>query len=63
MHHGTNELRSEESAWNIASNVINVALYASNEKKNTVYFSGLTVRYDKYDRKEKEDNVILEKKS
>ena len=62
MHHGTNELRSEESAWNIASNVINVALYASNEK-NTVYFSGLKVRNDKYDRKEKEDNVILKKKS
>ena len=33
------------------------------KKKNTVYFSGLTVRYDKYDRKEKEDNVILKKKS
>ena len=62
MHHGTNELRSEESAWNIASNAINVALYASNEK-NTVYLSGLKVRNDEYDRKEKEDNVILKKKS
>ena len=31
-------------------------------KKNTVYVSGLTVRYDKYERKEKEVNVILKKK-
>ena len=31
-------------------------------QKNTVYVSGLTVRKDKYDRKEKEVNVILKKK-
>ena len=31
-------------------------------QKNTVYVSGLTVRKDKYDRKEKEVKVILKKK-
>ena len=30
--------------------------------KNTICVSGLTVRNDKYDRKEKEVNVILKKK-
>ena len=52
LDHGTNDLRSEESAEKIASNIINVALSA----KNTIitdYISGLTVRNDKYDRKGK----------
>ena len=55
------DLKSEESAEKIANNIINVAFSAKN-KKNTVYVSGLTVRYDKYERKEKEVNVILKKK-
>ena len=49
LHYGTNNLRSEESAEKIASNIINVVLSAKN-KKSTVYVSGLTVRNDKYDR-------------
>ena len=32
LHHGTNDLRSEESAEEIASNIINVALSAKNKK-------------------------------
>ena len=50
LHHGTNDLRNEESAEKIESNIINVVLSAKS-KKNTVYVSGLTVRNDKYDRK------------
>ena len=61
LHHGTNDVRSEESAEKIASNIINVALSAKN-KKNTVYVSELTVRNDKYYRKGKEVNVILKGK-
>ena len=61
LDHGTNNLRSEESAEKIASNVINVDFFAKNEKE-TVYVSGLTVRNDKYDRKRKEVKVILKKK-
>ena len=30
-------------------------------QKNTVYVSGLTVRQDKYDKKENEVNVVLKK--
>ena len=33
LHHGTNDLRSEESAKKIASNIINAALSAKNKKK------------------------------
>ena len=62
MHHGTNDLRSEESAEKIASNIINVALSLL-KIKDTLYVSGFTVRNDKYHRKEKEFNVILKKKS
>ena len=32
LHHGTNDLRSEESAEEIASDIINVALSAKNKK-------------------------------
>ena len=42
------------------SNIRNVVVSAKN-KKNTVYFSGLAVRNDKYDKKGKEVNVILKK--
>ena len=61
LHHEANDLRSEESAEKIASNIINVALPAKN-KKNTVYVLGLTVSNNKYDRKGKDVNVILKKK-
>ena len=60
LHHGTNDLRSEEPAEKIASNIINVAFSAKN--KNTVYVSGLIVRNGKYNRKGKEVNVVLKKK-
>ena len=32
LHHGTNNLRNEESTGNIASNTINVALSAKNKE-------------------------------
>ena len=32
LHHGTNDLRSEESAEMMVSNIINVALSAKNKK-------------------------------
>ena len=38
LHHGTNDLKSEESAEKISSNIVNVALSAE-IKKNTVYVS------------------------
>ena len=57
LHHGTNDLRSEESAGKIVSSIINVTLSAK-----TVYVSRLTVRNDKYDRKGKDINIILTKK-
>ena len=60
LHHGTSDIRSEESAEKIASN-INVTLSAKNFKKD-VYVSGLTVRNDKYDGKGKEIKAILKKK-
>ena len=47
LDNGTNDLRSEESAEKIASNIINVAVSAKNA--NTVYVSRLTVRNDIYD--------------
>ena len=59
LHHGTNDLRSEEPAEKIASNIINVVFSAKN--KNTVYVSGLIVRNDKH-RMGKEVNVVLKKK-
>ena len=61
LHHGRNNLRSEESPEKIASNIINVDFFAKNEKE-IVYVSGLTVRNNKYDRKRKEVKVILKKK-
>ena len=60
MHHGTNDLRSEESAEKVASNIINVAVSAKN-KKNAIYVSGLTVTNDKYDRKGKVNNIQKKK--
>ena len=59
LHHGTNDLRSEEPAEKIASNIINVVFSAKN--KDTVYVSGLIVRNDKH-RMGKEVNVVLKKK-
>ena len=44
----------------MASKIRNVVVSAKN-KKNTVYFSGLAVRNDKYDKKGKEVNVVLKK--
>ena len=38
LHHGTNDLRNEESAEKIASNIINVALSAKNKKKTLFMF-------------------------
>ena len=61
LNHGTNDLRSEESAEKIVSNIINVALSAKN-KNIAVYVSGLAVKNDNCDRKRKEVNVILKKK-
>ena len=43
LNHGTNDLRSEESAEKIVSNIINVALSAKN-KNIAVYVSGLAVK-------------------
>ena len=60
MHHGTNDLRSEESAKKIASNIINEAVSAKNTK-TTIYVSGLTARNEKYDAKGKDINKILKK--
>ena len=37
LHHGTNDLRSEESAEKIASNIINVTLSAKNKKTLFVF--------------------------
>ena len=54
------DLKSEESAEKIANNIINVTLSLLKIKKH-FYVSGLTVRYDKYERKGKEVNVILKK--
>ena len=61
LHNGTNDIRSEQLAEKIGSNIINVALSVKNIK-NTVYVPGLTIRNDKYHRKRKEVNVILKKK-
>ena len=38
LHHWTNDLRNEESAEKIASNIINVALSAKNKKKTLFMF-------------------------
>ena len=38
LHHGTNDLRNEESAVKIASNIINMALSAKNKKKTLFMF-------------------------
>ena len=37
LHHGTNDLRSEEWAENIASNVVNVTLSLLKMKKKTLF--------------------------
>ena len=60
LYHGTNDLRSEESAEKIASNIINEAVSAKNTK-TTIYVSGLTARNEKYDAKGKDINKILKK--
>ena len=46
LHFGTNNLKNNENAENIATDILNLAISVKNEKK-TLVVSGITVRNDK----------------
>ena len=58
IHFGTNNLKNNESAEDIATDIMNLAISVKNEKK-TVVVSGITVRNDKFNDKGKSVNPLL----
>lgn len=61
LHFGTNNLKINESAEDIATDIMNPAISVNNEKK-TVLVSGITVQNDKFDEKGKNVNSLLKQK-
>ena len=55
LNFGTNNLRNNESAEYIATDIMNLAISVKNEKK-TVVFTGITVRNDRFNDKGKNVN-------
>lgn len=61
LYFGTNNLNSNVSAGNIATDVMNLAVFVKKEKK-TVTVSGPTVPNDKFNDKGKNVNSLLKRK-
>ena len=55
LHHGTNNLKSDDNSEKIASDIVDLGLSVKNEK-TMVYISSLIIRNDKLDKKRKEVN-------
>ena len=53
LHHGTNNLKSDDNSEKIASDIVDLGLSVKNEK-TMVYISSLVISYDKLDKKRKE---------
>ena len=52
LHHGTNNLKSDDNSEKIASDIVDLGLSVKNEK-TMVYISSLVISYDKLDKKTK----------
>ena len=61
FHSGTNNLKNNESAEVIATDITNLAMFVKKEKK-TVVVSGITVRNDKFNDRRKNVNSLLKRK-
>ena len=58
LHHGTNNLKSDDNSEKIASDIVDLGLLVKNEK-TMVYISSLVIRNDKLDKKRKEANDFI----
>ena len=58
LHHGTNNLKSDDYSEKIASDIVDLGLSVKNEK-TMVYISSLIIRNDKLDKKRKEVNYFI----
>ena len=61
IHFGTNNLKNNESAEDIATDIMNLEISVKNEKK-TVVVSDITVRNDKFNDKGKNVNRLLKRR-
>ena len=59
-HFGKNNLKNNESAEHIATDIMNLAISVKNEKK-TVVVSGISVRNDKFNDKGENVNPLLKR--
>ena len=58
LHHGTNNLKSDDNSEKIASNIVDLGLSVNNEK-SMVYISSLIIRNDELHKKRKEVNDFI----
>ena len=58
LHHGTNNLKSDDNSEKIASDIIDLGISVKNGKA-MVYISSLVIRNDKLDKKQKEGNDFI----
>ena len=58
LHHGTNNLKSDDNSVKIAGDIVDLSLPLKNEK-TMVYISSLIIRNDKLDKKRKEVNDFI----
>ena len=61
LHVGSNNLKNKESAEDIANDIMGFTIFIRNEKTN-VFVSGLTVRNDRLNDKEKNVNSLLKRR-
>ena len=60
LHHGTNNLKSDDNSENIASDTIDLGLSVKNGKA-MVCISSLVIRNDKLDKKQKEVSDFIKR--
>ena len=58
LHHGTNNLKSDDNSEKIASDIVDLGLSVKNEK-TMVYISSLIIRNDKLIKNEKKSMILL----
>ena len=58
LHHGTNNLKSDDNSEKVVSDIVNLGLSVKNEK-TMVCVSSLVIRNDKLDKKRKEVNDFI----
>ena len=61
LHVGSNNLKNKESAEDIANDIMGFTIFIKNEKTNA-FVSGLTVRNDRLNDKEKNVNSLLKRR-